>query len=120
MRTLMKNSLLNCNIWTTFAILATLNVLDAASTAILVHKFGSIIEANPIVRYWIEVYGVTGIYMIKFVAVAFLGLTVAAIIKITPTWKYFKVTHISLWVLNIMLTAIVLHNVILVINTINT
>ena len=116
----MKNSLLKFNIWTTFAILATLNVLDAASTAILVHKFGAMVEANPIVRYWIEVYGVTGIYMVKFVVVAFLGLTICVVTKYIRAERAQRVAHISMWVLNTMLLFIVINNVILVINTINT
>ena len=105
-------------IWSMFAILATLNVLDAASTAVLVHQFGPGVEANPIVRYWIEAYGVTGIYMIKFVVVAFLGLVIAATMKYRE--KAFKLAHICLWALNILLSLIVINNVILVINTINT
>jgi hypothetical protein len=118
---LMKNSLLKSNIWTTFAILATLNVLDAASTAILVHKFGSGVEANPIVRYWIEAYGVTGIYMIKFLVVAFLGLTIIHIVNYySENIRAQKVAHTCMWILNAMLLFIVINNVILVINTINT
>lgn len=113
-------SLLKSNIWTTFAILATLNVLDAASTAILVHQFGAGVEANPIVRYWIEAYGVTGIYMIKFVVVAFLGLTICAITKYVKADRGQKIAHICMWILNVMLSLIVINNVILVINTINT
>ena len=117
----MKNSLLNYNIWNTFVILATLNVLDAASTAILVHKFGAMVEANPIVRYWIEVYGVTGIYMIKFLVVAFLGLAIIHIENYySENKRARKIAHISMWALNVMLLLIVVNNVILVINTINT
>lgn len=117
----MKNSLLNYNIWTTFVILATLNVLDAASTAVLVHQFGAMVEANPIVRYWIEVYGVTGIYMIKFLVIAFLGLTIIHIVSYyNKNTRVHKIAHISMWVLNAMLFLIVVNNVILVINTINT
>lgn len=115
----MKNSLLNYNIWTTFAILAMLNVLDAASTAVLVHQFGANVEANPIVRHWIEAYGVTGIYMIKFVVVAFLGLTICFITRYIHLRSQ-KIAHIGMWILNAMLLLIVIHNVILVINTINT
>jgi hypothetical protein len=113
-------SLLKFSIWSTFAILATLNVLDAATTAILVHQFGAGVEANPIVRYWIEAYGVTGIYMIKFVVVAFLGLTICAITKYVKADRGQKIAHICMWILNVMLSLIVINNVILVINTINT
>lgn len=116
----MKNSLLKFNIWTTFAILATLNVLDAASTAVLVNQFGPNVEANPIVRYWIEAYGVTGIYMIKFIVVAFLGLTICSINRYVQLQRGYKIAHVSMWILNAMLLLIVVNNVILVINTINT
>ena len=113
-------SLLKFNIWSTFAILATLNVLDAATTAILVHQFGSGVEANPIVRYWIDAYGVTGIYMIKFVVVAFLGLAICTITKYIKAERAQKIAHTCMWILNVMLSLIVINNVILVINTINT
>ena len=117
----MKTLLSKFSIWTTFSILATLNVLDAASTAVLVHQFGSGVEANPIVRYWIEAYGVTGIYMIKFLVVAFLGLTIIHIVNYyNENIRAQTIAHISMWVLNAMLALIVVNNVILVINTINT
>ena len=117
----MKTLLLKFSIWTTFAILATLNVLDAASTAILVHKFGPIIEGNPIVRYWIETYGVTGIYMVKFVVVAFLGLLITHIVThYRENKRAQKMAYTFMWALNTMLFLIVVNNVILVINTINT
>jgi len=116
----MKTLLLKFNIWSTFAVLATLNILDAASTAILVYQFGSEIEANPIVRHWIEAYGVTGIYMIKFVVVAFLGLTVAAVIRYRPLWQGRKIIHICMWILNAILAFIVMNNIILVVISINT
>ncbi len=115
----MKNLLSRFNIWTTFAILATLNVLDAATTAILVHQFGENIEANPIVRYWIEAYGVTGIYMFKFITVAFLGLTICFVTRYAYLRSQ-KIAHTGMWILIAMLSLIVIHNVVLVINTINT
>ena len=114
----MKTFLLKFNIWSTFAILMALNVLDAASTAILVHQFGPAVEANPIVRHWIEVYGVSGIYMIKFVVVAFLGLTISIVERYAS--KARDAAHISMWVLNAILAFIVINNIILVVSTINT
>ena len=116
----MKTLLSKFSIWTTFAILATLNVLDAASTAVLVHQFGSGVEANPLVRYWIEAYGVTGIYMFKFVVVSFLGLAICTITRYTKHIRGHRIAHICMWVLNAILALIVINNVILVINTINT
>jgi len=97
----------------------TLNVLDAATTAVLVNQYGPNVEANPIVRHWIEVYGVSGIYMIKFVVVAFLGLTINAVKRVGRERAQFA-AHISLWVLNVLLAFIVINNVILVVNSINT
>ena len=115
----MSNSLSKSSLWTAFAILATLNVLDAATTAILVQWFGAEVEVNPIVRHWIEVYGVTGIFMIKFVVVAFLGLTISAVKRYgKPRAKL--AARISMWIASILLMFIVLNNVILVVNTINT
>ena len=109
------------SIWNTFAILATLNILDAASTAVLVSQFGPQVEANPIVRYWIEAYGITGLYMIKFVVVAFLGLVISAVDQYYKDHaRIHAVAHTSMWVLNIILGLIVVNNVILVLATINT
>lgn len=114
-------SLLRFSIWNTFAILAMLNVLDAASTAVLVNQFGPGIEANPIVRYWIEVYGVTGLYMIKFVVVAFMGLILSIVNQCYKSnARVHVVAHTSMWILNTILALIVINNVILVFATINT
>ncbi len=115
----MKNLLLKFNIWTTFAILMALNVLDASSTAILVSMVGPEVEGNPIVRHWIEAYGITGLYMIKFVVVAFLGLTICAIERYATVSAH-RAAHISMWALNAILAFIVVNNIILVVNTINT
>ncbi len=115
----MNSLLLKSNIWTTFAILMALNVLDAATTAVLVNQFGAEVEANPIVRHWIEAYGVSGIYMIKFVVVAFLGLTISTVKRYGKERAQLS-AHISLWVLNVLLAFIVINNVILVVNSINT
>jgi len=109
------------SIWNTFAILAMLNVLDAASTAVLVNQFGPEIEGNPMVRYWIEAYGVTGLYMIKFIVVAFMGLVLSVIDQCYKSnIRVHIIAHTCMWILNTILALIVINNVILVFATINT
>lgn len=115
----MKTLLSRFSIWEAFSILAMLNVIDAATTAILVHQYGASIEANPIVRYWIELYGVTGLYMIKFVVVATLGLVVKILVAKYPDTRAHKSAYNCIWLLNILLGAIVINNTIIVVASIN-
>lgn len=117
----MRDWLSKSELWGIFYILVLLNILDAATTAILVTKFGPDVEANPIMRYPITLYGVNGLYMMKFIVVSALGLVIAHLLR------YYKKTHRavttarrSMWVLNAMLALIVVNNAILVFNTINT
>jgi len=116
----MKDSLSKSNLWGLFALLAALNVWDAASTAVLVAKFGADVEANPIMHHAITLYGIPGLYMMKFVVVSFLGLVLASYLRYYRKHSTSKMIQRSLWVLNAMLALIVVNNVILVVNTINT
>ncbi len=115
----MKISLSKFNIWSTFAILVALNVLDAASTAILVHQFGPDVEANPIVRYYIELFGIAGIYMIKFSVLAFIGFAIYVVNHHSAADRRATI-YMSMWVLNVIFAFVVINNIILVVNTINT
>lgn len=107
-------------LWNTFAVLAMLNALDAATTAILVQMFGPMIEANPIVRYWILQYGVMGLYMFKFVAVGFLGLVIAFVVRYYREHRAMLTAYRCTVFVCIIMTFIVVNNTILVALAINT
>lgn len=108
------------NLWNAFAILAMLNVLDAATTAMLVQQFGAMVEANPIVRYWIVQYGVMGLYMFKFVVVGFLSLVIAFVIRYYEQHRAMLTAYRCTLIVSFLLALVVVNNVILVVNTINT
>jgi len=116
----MKNLLSHFDHWTLFSILAALNVLDAATTAILVAKFGADVEANPVMRQAIYQYGIAGLYMLKFVVVGFLGLVLAYTLRYYRKHRASTMVKRCMWVLNAMLLFIVVNNAILVVATINT
>lgn len=119
MTTSTKRLLSSSKLWNVFAILAMLNVLDAASTAVLVAQFGPDVEANLIVRYWIEQYGVLGMYMFKFVVLAFLGLVISVVVRKHLHHRAATIAHNVMWVLNALFLLVVINNVILVSLAIN-
>ena len=116
----MKDLLSKSRLWGLFAILAMLNIWDAATTAILVTQFGAEVEVNPIMRHAITHYGIPGLYMMKFMVVGFLGLVMATYFRYQHKHSPSKIVRRSLWVLIALLALIVVNNVILVFNTINT
>lgn len=107
-------------VWNAFAFLALLNILDAASTAILVQMFGPFAEANPIVRYWILQYGVLGLYMFKFVAVGILGLVIAFVTRYYSERREILTAYRCTVFVSIILCFIVIYNCTLVAIAINT
>ena len=113
----MKNSVSRSRLWGVFAILCALNIWDAATTAILVNKFGAAVEANPIMRQAIDSHGIMGLYMMKFIVVGFLGLVVALVMRKYREHRASKVVRRSMWVLNALLALVVINNLILVYNT---
>jgi len=113
----MKDSLSKSNLWGLFAVLAMLNVWDAATTAVLVAKFGADVEANPIMHHAISLYGISGLYMMKFLVVSFLGLVLATYLRYYQKHSTSKMIQRSLWVLNAMIALIVVNNMILVYHT---
>ena len=113
----MSNSISRSSLWGVFAILCALNIWDAATTAILVNKFGSAVEANPIMRQAIDSHGILGLYMMKFVVVGFLGVVVAVVIRKYRKHRASKMVRRSMWVLNALLALVVINNLILVFRT---
>lgn len=96
-------------------------MLDAYSTAILVLQFGTIdVEANPLVKYAMDLYGISGMYALKFVVVGFLGLVVAFVVRSHMQHRAAIMVHRSMWLLNAMIAFIVVNNFILVAVAINT
>ena len=113
----MSNSISRSSLWGVFAILCALNIWDAATTAILVNKFGSAVEANPIMRQAIDSHGIAGLYMMKFAVVGFLGVVVAVVIRKYRKHRASKMVRRSMWVLNALLALVVINNLILVFRT---
>jgi len=113
----MRSSVSRSKLWGTFALLCALNVWDAATTAILVAKFGPDVEANPIMHQIIDTHGIMGLWAMKFVVVAFLGVVVAVVIRKYRKHRASKMVQRCMWVLNALLALIVVNNVILVYNT---
>ncbi len=117
---LLKHSPSISNLWTAFAVLLMLNVLDAYSTMILVWQFGTEVEANPIMKYAMDLYGVAGMYGLKFVVVGFLALVVFFVVRNHMGERAAIMAHRSMWLLNVILGFIVVNNFILVAAAINT
>jgi hypothetical protein len=114
MVTLMNNLVSRSSLWGTFAVLCALNIWDAATTAILVAKFGPDVEANPILHQIIDTHGIMGMWAMKFVVVAFLGVIVAIVIRKYRKHRASKMVQRSMWVLNALFALIVVNNLILV------
>lgn len=113
----MKNSVSRSSLWGVFAILCVLNIWDAATTAILVYKFGPGIEANPILYQIIDSHGVMGLWLMKFVVVAFMGIIVSIVIRKYRKHRAEQMVRRSMWVLNALFALIVINNLILVFRT---
>jgi hypothetical protein len=113
----MSNSISRSSLWGVFALLCVLNIWDAATTAILVAKFGPDVEANPIMHQIIDTHGIMGLWAMKFVVVAFLGVVVAVVIRKYRKHRAEKMVRRCMWVLNALLALIVVNNLILVYNT---
>jgi len=114
----MKNSVSRSSLWGLFAVLCALNIWDAATTAVLVSKFGNEVEANPVMRHALDLYGISGLYMMKFAVVAFLGLVIAYVLRYYRKHRASTMVQRSMWVLNALLALVVVNNLILVYNTV--
>jgi hypothetical protein len=115
----MRSSISKSSLWAVFVILCTLNIWDAATTAILVSKFGSDVEDNPVMRYMIDSYGIMGLYMMKFAVLGFFSLVVLHVLRFYREHRAERTIRYSMWVLNVLLGLIVVNNIILIVNTIN-
>ena len=116
----MKCSPSTSDLWRAFAVLFVLNMLDAYSTAVLVVAYGTNVEANPLVKYAMDLYGIGGMFMLKFVVIGFLGLVLAFVQRSYMEHRAAIMAHRSIWLVNLILAFIVINNFILVAATINT
>jgi len=116
----MKSLPSSYDLWRAFVVLFTLNMLDAYSTAILVVAYGTNVEANPLVKYAMDLYGIGGMFMLKFVVLGFLALCIGLVQRSYMEHRAAIMVHRSTWLLNLLIAFIVINNFILVAATINT
>ncbi len=95
-------------------------MLDAYSTQILVQHFGIDVEANPLIHYAMSIYGVLGMYMVKFAVLGFLGLVTMFVYRYYMEHRAAIILHRCTWLLTVLLAIIVVNNFILVAAAINT
>jgi len=108
-------SLLRFNLAALFAILIGFNLIDAVTTSILVHHYGTGVEVNPILRDLLGVYGVGALFGFKYFLISLLGILLLAL----KTARHIMVAQYSLWFVNCIYGCIVTYNTILVVLTIN-
>ena len=116
----MKNLFSKFDHWTIFSFLVVLNVFDALTTAWLVMKFGPEVESNPLIRYSMHLYGIPGMYMVKFVVLGFLGLMIASVLRLYKRERASLIVKRSMIAMCFLLALVIFNNALLVINTINT
>jgi len=88
--------------WALFCSLIILNFFDALTTTIVVDNIGIGAEVNLFIRTVLEHYGPGGLYIVKFIVIAF-----------SVKWIYD--TPVWVWVsLNLYYLIVVLHNVYIV------
>lgn len=59
--------------WILFTLLFIYNILDAWHTKLLLAT-GLIVEANPLMNYFIQNYGINSLFFIKFLVLSILGV----------------------------------------------
>lgn len=77
-----------------------LNVLDIITTYNVIRRAGSVAEANPVARWFIERLGVAGLFILKYFAMGFIvavGVVQNALAE-------------SIWVNNVILALVVAWN----------
>jgi hypothetical protein len=55
-------------------LLFILNMIDATLTTMIVTEYGFAAELNPIMRFFLEQFGIAGMYVFKGATIAFLAL----------------------------------------------
>jgi len=88
------------DVYNALIVFSLLNILDVVTTYNVVRRVGSVAEANPIARFLLERMGVAGLFVLKYLimgVVVLLGYLGNALLH-------------SIWVNNIMLSAVVAWN----------
>jgi len=80
--------------------------LDVATTAYLVHRYGTVVEGNPVIRTMFNAYGITPTFVVAF---AVFGLLVVVL--------YWKRERKFLMLSAIFMLAVVINNTVGVIGT---
>lgn len=101
---------------TLFAAVILFNVIDAVMTALLIKTYGSIIEGNPLMRGFIEVYGDIALYGFKYLLISMAGVVLLAL----KTNRQIATAKYSLWFVAFWYGLVVLYHTFLVVLTINT
>jgi len=87
---------------------------------LLVWHFGTTdVEANPLVKYAMDLYGVSGMWGLKFVVIGFLALVLSFVVRNYMEHRAAIMAHRSMWLINVILSYIVVNNFILVAIAIN-
>ncbi len=99
-----------------FAAVILFNVVDAAMTALLVNDYGSSVEGNPLMREFIEIYGIIALYGFKYFLISLGGLA-CLVAKETGNVVHAKY---AMWFVAFWYGLVVLYHTFLVVSTINT
>lgn len=103
-------SFLKSKLWLAFSILVLVNFLDAWSTAFIVGHLGAEAEANPFVRYWIEVYGLSGLYAVKLVVLGILWLVAMHVNRYHREGRAYALMTRLMWAVTAVLSVVVVMN----------
>ena len=115
MRTLLSKFntfLLKPSLATLFAAVILFNVIDAVMTASLVDTYGSIIEGNPLMREFIEIYGAIALYGFKYFLISMAGLACL----IAKETGHVKNAQYAMWFVAFWYGLVVLYHTFLVVS----
>lgn len=111
-----KAFLLKPSLAALFAAVILFNVIDAGMTALLIDTYGSIVEGNPIMRDFIEIYGVIALYGFKYFLISVAGVVCLAL----KTDRQIIIAKYSLSFVAFWYGLVVLYHILLIVLTINT
>ena len=111
-----KAFLLKPSLAVPFAAVILFNLIDAVMTALLVDTYGSNIEGNPVMREFIEIYGVIALYGFKYFAISLAGL---ACLIAKETGNVVNAKY-AMWFVAFWYGLVVIYHTFLVVFTINT
>lgn len=101
-------------IWLAFAALVALNLIDFATTGLLVHVYGSSIELNPIVRFAIVHFGVVGIFLVKAVVLGGVYCVAKLVLGKDRVRRAAKIMLWGICLLDILIIVVIAHSLLLI------